>query len=140
MKTSSARGGKIERSHSVWSSPCILVSKPDKMYRFFRKVNSLTKVDSYPLPCIEDCIYGVGHLKYVSKFDMLKGNWQVPLSKRAQEISAFITPDDLYQYKVMPFSMWNAPAMFQWLINSVIVELNGCEAYIDDIIIKYDST
>ena len=87
-------------------------------------------MDSYPLPCIEDCIYRVGHLKYVSKFDMLKGNWQVPLSKRAKEISAFITPDEHHhlQYKVIPFSMWNAPAMFQWLINSVIVELNGCEA------------
>ena len=71
---------------------------------------------------------------------MLKGNWHVPLSKRAKEISAFVTPDGLYQYKVMPFDMRNAPATFQWLINSVIAEVNGYEAYNDDLIIKYDST
>ena len=53
-------------------------------------------MDSYPLPCIQDCIYQVGHSKYVSKFDMLKGNWQVPLSKRAKEISAYI--DDVISY------------------------------------------
>ena len=106
----------IERSHSAWSSPCILVPKPHKTYRFctdFHKVNSITKVDSYPLPHIEDCIDRVGHLKYVSKFDVLNGYWQVLLSKRAKEISAFITLDGLYQCKVMPFSMRNAPATFQ---------------------------
>ena len=105
----------IEPSYSAWSSPCILVPKPDKSYRFctdFRKVNSLTKADSYPLPRIEDCIDRVGHSKYVSKFDLLKGYWQVPLSERAKEVSAFVTPDGLYQYKVMPFGMRNAPHNF----------------------------
>ena len=132
----------IERSHSAWSSPCTLVPKPDKTYRFctdFRKVNSLTKADSYPLPRIEDCIDRIGHSKYVSKFDMLKGYWQVPLSERAKEISAFVTPDGLYQYKVMPFGMRNAPATFQRLMNQVTTEVSGCEAYIDDVIIYSDN-
>lgn len=74
----------IERSHSAWSSPCILVPMADKTLRFctdFCKVNALTKPDSYPLPRIEDCIDRIGHAKYVSKFDMLKGYWQVPLSE-----------------------------------------------------------
>ena len=132
----------IERSHSAWSSPCILVPKPDKTYRFctdFRKVNSLTKADSYPLPRIKDCIDRIGHSKYVSKFDMLKGYWQVPLSERAKEISAFVTPDGLYQYKVMPFGIRNVPATFQRLINQVTTEVSGCEAYIDDVIIYSDN-
>lgn len=49
----------IEPSSSPWSSPCLLVPKPDGSFRFctdFRKVNSITKTDSYPLPRIEDCI------------------------------------------------------------------------------------
>ena len=64
----------IERTHSVWSFPYILVPKPDKTHRFcsdFCKVNSLTKADLYPLPRIENCIDWVGHLKYLSKFNML---------------------------------------------------------------------
>ena len=50
----------------------------------------------------------------------------------------FVAPDGLYLYKVMPFGMRNAPATFQWLINSAIAEVNGCEAYIDDVIIYND--
>ncbi|XP_065917657.1 uncharacterized protein [Dysidea avara] len=133
----------IERSYSAWSSPCILVPKTDKTFRFctdFRKVNALTKPDSYPLPRIEDCIDRIGYSKYVSKFDMLKGYWQVPLSGRAKEMSAFVTPDGLFQYKVMPFGMRNAPATFQRFINQVTAEVEGgCEAYIDDVIIYSDN-
>ena len=80
--------GLIEPSHSAWSSPCLLVPKPDGTVRFctdLRKVNSLTKCDSYPLPRIEDCIDIVGNSKYATKFDLLKGYWQVHLTERAKE-------------------------------------------------------
>ena len=132
----------IEPSSSEWSSPCILVPKPDKSFRFctdFRKVNSLTKSDSYPIPRIDDCIDKVGKAKYVSKFDLLKGYWQVPLTERAKEVSAFVTPKGLFQYKVMAFGMKNAPATFQRLLNNVIKNLDGCDGYIDDVIIYSDT-
>lgn len=132
----------IEPSHSSWSSPCILVPKPDGSYRMctdYRKVNSVSKSDTYPIPRMDDCIDKVGNARYVTKFDLLKGFWQVPLTERAKEISAFVTPDGLYQYKVMPFGMKNSPATFQRLINKVIAGLHGCEAYIDDIIIYSDT-
>ena len=131
-----------EPSNSEWSSPCILVPKPDGTYRLctdFRKVNSVTKTDSYPIPRIDDCIDKIGSAKFVSKFDLLKGYWQVPLTERAREVSAFVTPDGLYQYKVMPFGMKNAPATFQRMIHSLLRHLEGCEAYIDDVII-YSNT
>ena len=121
----------IETSKSDWSSPCILVPKPDGTYRLcmdFRKVNSVTKTDSYPIPRIDDCIDKIGSAKFVSKFDLLKGYWQVPLTERAKEISAFVTPDGLFQYKVMPFGMKNAPATFQRMIHSLLHGLQGCEA------------
>ena len=53
------------------------------------KVNSITKTDSYPIiPRVEDCIDRIGSAKYVNKFDLLKGYWQVPLTPRAKEITA----------------------------------------------------
>ena len=61
------------------------------------------------------------------------------LSPKAEEISAFANPDGLYQYKVMPFGMKNAPATFQRLINTVIASLEGCSAYIDDVVIYSDT-
>ena len=132
----------IEASSSEWSSPCVLVPKPDGTYRFctdFRQVNKVTKSDSYPIPRVDDCVDRVGNAKFVSKLDLLKGYWQVPLTTRAKEISAFATPDGLYQYKVMPFGMKNAPATFQRLINTVISGLEGCCAYIDDVVVYSDT-
>ena len=132
----------IEPSQSNYSSPCILVPKSHGTYRMctdYRKVNSVTKTDSFPIPRIDDCIDKVGNSKYVTKFDLLKGFWQVPLTDRAKEVSAFATPNGLYQYKVMPFGMKNSPATFERLVNNIICGLDGCDAYIDDVIIYSDS-
>lgn len=134
--------GIIEPTNSQWSLPCILVSKPDESYRFctdFRRLNAVIKTDLYPIPRIDDCINTIGHTKHISKFDLLKGYWQVPLTKWAKEVSAFATPDGLYQYCVMPFGMKNAPSTFQRMIKGVIAGLEGCEAYIDDVVV-YSNT
>ena len=132
----------IEESQSNWSSPCILVPEHDGGFRFctdFRKVNDKTKSDSFPIPRIADCIDQIGNAKFVSTFDMLKGYWQVPLTQRAREISAFVTPSGLYQYKVMPFGMKNAPATFQRMVNKLVRDIDGCEGYIDDVVIFSDN-
>ena len=131
----------IEPSNSDWSSPCILVPKPDGTYRLctdYRKVNGVTKTDSFPIPRIDDCIDKIGKAKYVTKFDLLKGFWQIPLTGNAKEVSAFVTPDGLFRYKVMPFGMKNSPATFQRLINTLIAGMGGIGAYIDDVIIYSD--
>ena len=50
--------GFIQPSQSDWSSPCILMSKPDETFRMCtdsRKVNPVTKTDSFPVPRMDDC-------------------------------------------------------------------------------------
>ena len=71
--------------------------------------------------------------------DLSKGFWQSPLTEKAKEISAFVTPDGLFEYKVMPFGMKNLPATYQRLVNKVISGLDGVGAYIDDVIIYSDT-
>lgn len=78
-------------------------------------------------------------LRNLCKFDLLKGYWQVPLTSRARELSAFVTPDDFLQYRVMPFGLRNAPATFQRLINKVLSGLSNCEAYLDDVVLYSSS-
>ncbi|KAL1249464.1 hypothetical protein QQF64_020469 [Cirrhinus molitorella] len=115
--------GLARYSCSSWSSPCLLVNKPDGSVRFcmdYRRVNAVTVPDSYPLPRMEDCVDSIGSAKFVSKLDLLKGYWQVPLTQRASDISAFVTPDCFMQYNVMAFGMRNAPATFQRLIQTVL--------------------
>ncbi len=134
--------GIAEPSSSSWASPCLLVPKTDNTFRFctdFRKVNAVTKPDSFPLPRMEDWVDLVGHARYVSKFDLLKCYWQVPLSKRACEISALITSNGLFSYKVMPFGLRNAPATFQRLMTKVLGNLKGCAVYLDDVVVFSDT-
>ena len=93
----------------------MLVPKPDETFRMctdYRKVNSVTKTDSFPVPRMDDCIDNIGHAKYVTKFDLLNGFWPIPLKDRAKKVSAFVTPDGLYQHKVLPLGMKNSPATF----------------------------
>jgi len=119
----------IEPGSGAWCSPCLMVRKADGGWRMctdYRRVNAVTKGDSYPLPRIEDCIDAVGNSKFVSKIDLLKGYYAVPLTKRAREISAFVTPRGLYQYTVMPFGLKNAPATFQRLMNHVTADIPNC--------------
>lgn len=91
-------------SSSSWSSPCLLDTKSDGTPRFctdFRKVNSVTVPDAHPLPLIDDWIDEIGPAKYIAKLDMLKGYWQVPFTREASDISAFVTPDHFLQFVML---------------------------------------
>ncbi|KAF1387781.1 hypothetical protein PFLUV_G00083510 [Perca fluviatilis] len=126
-------------SRSPWSSPCLLAPKPDGTSHFcmdYRKVNAVTVPDSFPLPRMEDCIDSIGPA-VISKLDLLKGYWQVPLTSRESEISAFVTPDNFLQYTVMPFGVRNAPATFQRLMSLVLGNIKNCNVYLDDVVV-YD--
>ena len=81
----------IKPSQSSWASPCVLVPKPDGSIRYctdYRKVNVLSKTASFPIPRMEDCIDWIGNAKNITKYDLLKEYWCVPLTERAKEISA----------------------------------------------------
>ena len=132
----------IEPCVSDWSSPCLLIPKSDGSWRFctdYRKVNKVTRTDSYPMPRVDDCIDQIGNTRFVSKLDLLKGYWQVPLTERAKNISAFATPGGLYRYKVTPFGMKNSGCTFQRLTNQVVFGLKNTRVYVDDIIVFSDT-
>ena len=84
----------------------------------YLKVNSVAKTDSFSILRIDDCVDNIGQAKYVTKFDLFKGFWQIPLTNRENDSSTFVTLDRLYRYKVMSFGMNNSPATFQCLVNS----------------------
>ena len=63
--------------------------------------------------------------------------WQVEVHPEDREKTAFCTAEGLFEFKVMPFGLCNAPATFQRLMNSVLAGLpwNSCLVYLDDIIV-----
>ncbi|XP_066964237.1 uncharacterized protein [Macrobrachium rosenbergii] len=125
-------------STSPWASPCILVRKTNNTYRMctdYRKLNLKTVKDSYPLPRITDIIDSVSNAKYLTQIDLLKGYYQIKLTERAKEASAFITPFGLFEYNVLPFGLTNAPATFQRTMQDIIRGLPHVYVYLDDIVI-----
>ena len=134
--------GLATPSQGEWASPCILVPKPDGTSRFcvdFRQANKLIKADAFPMPRLLDCVDQVGDAKFISKLDLLKGYWQVPLSEKAQRVYSFITMDGLFSFNVLPFGCKNAPACFQRLMNRVVQGIPKVSCYLDDIIVYSDT-
>ncbi|XP_063600010.1 uncharacterized protein LOC134776228 [Penaeus indicus] len=134
--------GIISPSLSPWASPVVLVPKSSGTYRLcvdYRKVNAVTVADSFPLPRMDDIIDDLGRARYLSKLDLLQGYYQVPLTERARPTSAFVTPAGLYEFRVLPFGMRNAPATFQRLMNYLTADLEGVRCYLDDLVIWSES-
>ena len=135
--------GIITRSDSPWASPIVVVPKTDGSIRLcvnYRKVNSMSVPDPFPLPRVEDLVDKVGQAKYLTKIDMTRGYWQVPLDELLVPISAFVTPTWHFQWQYMPFGLRNAPATFSRLVSQLLKRLEYCSvAYLDDIIIFSNS-
>ncbi|GFU60005.1 hypothetical protein TNCV_3237871 [Trichonephila clavipes] len=115
--------GIVQPSESPWSSPVVLVRKKDGSWRFcvdYRKLNSVTKKDVYPLPRIDDTLDCLKGAKFFSSMDLRSGYWQIEIDEADRERTAFITPEGLYEFKVMPFGLCNAPATFERMMDNLL--------------------
>ena len=133
------QAGVIQRSRSPWSFSLVVVSKKDGSKRLcvdFRKLNEITKKNSYPLPPIDDILSMLGKANYLTSLDLKLGYWQVGMSDKDKEKTAFACHKGLFEFNVMPFGLANAPSVFMMLMNIVLSGLEGfvC-ASIDDILI-----
>jgi len=82
--------GLIETSTSPWASPIVLVRKKDGNWRFcvdYRKLNDVTRKDSYPLPRIEDTLDRLAGMQWFSTLDLKSGYWQVEMEPKDKENS-----------------------------------------------------
>ena len=121
--------GIIEPLVSKWGTPVVLVKKKDNTTIFcvdYCRLNEKTQVEAYPMPRIEDLVDQLGRAKVLTTLDLARGYWQVKVKESAREKTAFTTPYGLYQFKVMPFGLNGAPAIFQCLMDKVMRGTETC--------------
>lgn len=105
----------VELTNSDWASLLLLVLKPDGSPRFcvdYRRLNTLTINDSYPLPRMNDCIDSLGEAAVLTNLDCNSGQWQVPVAELDTYNSAFTSHTMTFRFNRIPFGYKNAPATF----------------------------
>ncbi len=132
--------GVIEPSARPRAAPIVLVKKKNGDTRFsvdYRKLNDVTHKDSYPLPRIDDTLEALAGAKLFSTLDLKSGYWQVQMDPESKEKTAFTSGCGLWQFRVMPFGLCNAPATFERLMEQVLagLPLSVCLIYLDDILV-----
>ncbi|UYV78461.1 hypothetical protein LAZ67_16001479 [Cordylochernes scorpioides] len=136
--------GVVQPSESPWASPVVLVRKKDGSVRFcvdYRGLNKMTKKDVYPLPRVDDALDCLKGANIYSTIDLKAGYWQISIDEADREKTAFITPDGLFEFKVMPFGLCNAPATFERMMDNLLKGLRWtiCLCYLDDVVIFSDN-
>lgn len=132
--------GFIEHSKSPYSSPVLFVRKPGGGLRFcvdYRKLNSVTRKDQYPLPLIDETIAQIVGSKWMTRLDIRHAfNRCRMATEEDEDLTSFKTRFGAFKYKVMPFGLTNGPATFQRFINKTLWDFLNifASAYMEDIL------
>ncbi|KAI7792353.1 hypothetical protein IRJ41_006321 [Triplophysa rosa] len=103
----------------------------------YRNLNSITIKNRYPLPLMTTAFEVLQGATIFTKLDLRNAYHLVRIREGDEWKTAFNTPNGHYEYRVMPFGLVNAPAVFQCLINDVLREMLNLSVfvYLDDILI-----
>ena len=138
------RDGIMVPSKSPWSFPMVPVRKKEtntiRLCIDYRRLNKVTKANPYQMPMVQDLLDNVAGATWLTKLDMNKGFYQVPLDKYSQDKTAFCSPWGKFAFTRMPFGLMNAPATFQRCMHTALSQqAEHSSIYIDDVLIYYSS-
>ena len=130
----------VQHSTSPWGAPVLFVPKKDGKLRLcidYRGLNKQTIKNAYPLPRIDDLLDQLHGAKCFSKLDLKSGYWQIPIVKNDIPKTAFRTRYGHFEWKVLPFGLTNAPAIFMDQMHRIFSDLldKNVIVFLDDILI-----
>ena len=129
----------IRRSSSAWASPLHMVPKPDGTWRpcrDYRRLNTVTTTDRYPVPNIQDLTARLAGCTLFSKLDLRKGYYQVPVAPEDIQKTAVAKTFGLFEFLRIPFGLRNAGQTFQRFIDKICAGLDFIFIYLDDVLIS----
>ena len=130
-----------EAYYPAWVSNPVLVPKPNGKWRTcvdFTDLNKACPKDCFPLPRIDQLVDATSGHETLSFMDAYSGYNHTVMNPVDQEHTSFMTPTNVYCYKVMPFGLKNAGPTYQRLVNRMFadqIEIN-MEVYVDDMLVK----
>ena len=122
-----------------WAAPIVPVVKTDGSIRicgdYKVTVNQAAKIDSYPLPRIDDLLASLSRGKSFTKLDLAHAYQQIPLDEESKQYVVINTHKGLYWYNQLPFGVSSAPSIFQRTMEGILQGLQNVCVYIDDILV-----
>ena len=131
---------KIQRSKSAASALILLVRKVNGEFRLcvdYRGLNKVTLKNRYPIPLISELKECLNRAKVFTKLDLKNGYYLICMAKGDEPKTAFRMRFGLYEWKVMPFGLCNAPATVQAMMDDLFHNMldEGVVIYLDNIFI-----
>ena len=93
----------------------LFVKKPGDSLRFYvdyRGLNAVTVKNRYPLPLISETLNRLSRAKIFTKLDIISAFNRLRIREGDESLTAFYTRFGLFEYLVIPFSLYNRPASF----------------------------
>lgn len=132
--------GTIVSSTSPAGAGFFFVKKKDGSLRpciDYRGLNDITIKNRYPLPLMSSAFELLQGARIFTKLDLRNAYHLIRIKEGDEWKTAFNTPLGHFEYRVLPFGLVNAPAVFQALVNDVLRDMLNVFVfvYLDDILI-----
>ena len=128
---------KVDYSH--WAAPIVIVHKKNGTVRicadFKTGLNEALETHRHPLPTPEEIFSHLNQGAWFTQIDLADAYLQMEVNEDSKELVTVNTHRGLYQYQRLPFGVKCAPGIFQEAMDGMLVGLQGCAAYLDDIIV-----
>ena len=102
-------------------------------------VNSVSDIESYPLPRIDDLWSSLAGARVFTKLDLAHAYLQLALDEESKKLVTVSIHKGLFRYNRLPFGVASAPAIFQSVIEGILSGIHHVNAYMDDVLVTNDT-